>query len=415
MRTRSSSNLPVVSPNPSTSNPKCRNRRRSKQPFILEESPVDTMADQRTMAELLRAPTEGYAEAIVVPSIIAEQFELKHSLINMMTSDQFFGLEKDNPHDHILIVKLTHAVNQQTSVVTIVMTTIPKQFQATPPPASVKVVEEICVTCGGAHPYYQCLTAGGNTFPELRDNIQGYISAAAVNLADLNDNLVDSIPEMFTDKHALDYSSPSLFDEYDDDLFEVDSDTENIYDDPFDSKGDKIKESKLLIDELDLPCEFLPSFEYDSFLSKDFSRVDALPSTNNEEKVFNLGILIQKNFFEIITHVVQDKKLAISHAFFMLEDFDPPLYELHFFKEVPRFKMLLPFSSKNEEKVFKPGIQTSRKVDSSLITKLSHQGYKVFKINQVLKSPVKIFLFSCKKDTHILVVPCLYFYPLDQF
>nr|GEU51173.1 hypothetical protein [Tanacetum cinerariifolium] len=102
MRTRSSSNLPVkYPPNPSTSNPKHRNRRRSKQPFILEESPVDTMADQRTMAELLCAPTKGYAEAIVVPPILIEQFKLKHSLINMMTSDQFFGLEKDNPHDHI--------------------------------------------------------------------------------------------------------------------------------------------------------------------------------------------------------------------------------------------------------------------------------------------------------------------------
>nr|GEV25502.1 reverse transcriptase domain-containing protein [Tanacetum cinerariifolium] len=95
MHTRSSSNLPVVSPpNPSTSNLKRRNRRRLKQPFILEESPIDTMADQRTMAELLRAPNEGYAKAIVVPPILAEQFELKHSLINMMTSDQFFGLER---------------------------------------------------------------------------------------------------------------------------------------------------------------------------------------------------------------------------------------------------------------------------------------------------------------------------------
>nr|GFA27123.1 reverse transcriptase domain-containing protein [Tanacetum cinerariifolium] len=101
MRTRSSSNLPVKSPpNPSTANPKRRNRRCSKQPFILEESPVDTMADQRTMAELLRAATKGYAEAIVAPLILFGQFELKHSLINMMTSDQFFGLEKDNPHDH---------------------------------------------------------------------------------------------------------------------------------------------------------------------------------------------------------------------------------------------------------------------------------------------------------------------------
>nr|GEU35948.1 hypothetical protein [Tanacetum cinerariifolium] len=59
------------------------------------------MADQRTMTKLLRAPTEGYAEAIMVPPTLAKQFELKHSLINMMTSNQFFGLEKDNPHDHI--------------------------------------------------------------------------------------------------------------------------------------------------------------------------------------------------------------------------------------------------------------------------------------------------------------------------
>nr|GEZ55507.1 hypothetical protein [Tanacetum cinerariifolium] len=79
------------------------------------------------------------------------------------------------------IAKLTHAVNQQTSVVTTTMTAILKQFQTTPPPASAKAVEEICVTCGGAHPYYQCLSADGNTFLDFRDNIQGYISAAAVN------------------------------------------------------------------------------------------------------------------------------------------------------------------------------------------------------------------------------------------
>ncbi|GKD85982.1 hypothetical protein Tco_1357136 [Tanacetum coccineum] len=102
MRTRSSSNLVGnSSSNPTTTNPRRRNRRRSKQSFSLEESPVVTMADQRTMAELLRAPTKGYAELIVVPPILAEHFELKHSLINMMTLDQFFELEKDNPHDHI--------------------------------------------------------------------------------------------------------------------------------------------------------------------------------------------------------------------------------------------------------------------------------------------------------------------------
>ncbi|GJW98414.1 reverse transcriptase domain-containing protein [Tanacetum coccineum] len=49
------------------------------------------------------------------------------------------------------------------------------------PPTSVKAVEEICVTCGGPHPYHQCLATDGNIFPEYRDNIQGYVSAAAVN------------------------------------------------------------------------------------------------------------------------------------------------------------------------------------------------------------------------------------------
>nr|GEV70556.1 hypothetical protein [Tanacetum cinerariifolium] len=192
MHTRSYSNLHVESPpNPSTSYPKRRNSRSSKQPFILEESPVDTMVDQCTMAELLRAPTKGYAEAIVVPTILAVQFELKHILINMMTSEQFIGLQKDNPHDHIRcdansnssseIAKLTHAVNQQTSAVTTAMIAILKQFQATPPPASVKAIKEIYVTCGSAHPCYQCLTTSGNTFPEFRDNIQGYVAAAAVN------------------------------------------------------------------------------------------------------------------------------------------------------------------------------------------------------------------------------------------
>nr|GEV92739.1 hypothetical protein [Tanacetum cinerariifolium] len=79
------------------------------------------------------------------------------------------------------IAKLIHAVNQQTNAVTTDMTAILKKFQVTPPLAPVKAIEETCVTCGGAHPYYQCLAAGGNTFPEFRDDIQGYVAAAAVN------------------------------------------------------------------------------------------------------------------------------------------------------------------------------------------------------------------------------------------
>ncbi|GJS66632.1 hypothetical protein Tco_0681196 [Tanacetum coccineum] len=46
---------------------------------------------------------------------------------------------------------------------------------------SVKAIEEIRVTCGGPHPYHQCLATDGNIFPEYQDNIQGYVSAATVN------------------------------------------------------------------------------------------------------------------------------------------------------------------------------------------------------------------------------------------
>nr|GEV57223.1 hypothetical protein [Tanacetum cinerariifolium] len=113
------------------------------------------------------------------------------------------------------------------------------------------------------------------------------------DLANLDDNFVDPILEMFTDKHALDYSSPLIFDVYEDDFLE------------------------------------------------DFSKVDALPSTNNEDK---------------------DKKLAISNASLVFEDFDPSFYEPLVFKDVPKSKMLLLFSSENEDKVFKPGIYTSKKV-----------------------------------------------------
>nr|GEX21795.1 hypothetical protein [Tanacetum cinerariifolium] len=709
MSTHSSSNLPVVSPsNLSTSNPKRRDRRRSKQPFILKESPVDTMADQCTMAESLRVPTEGYAEAIVVPPILAEQFELKHSHINMMTSDQFFGLEKENPYDYVRwFNKITSTINKDVPNSAIKLMLFPfslagaarlwlenervderieetltnldlSEYTIKVPPHPIKKYKPpsqrdffvhqkdplhpnipypsrmlkqkqqekdevqihkfwqmfkqfhinitladaqilmpkdpgkflipcgfselkckaladlgasinlmplsvwkklgllelistrmtlelanraICTPAGIArdvfvsiekftfladfvivvyesdprvpfilgrpflqtahtliyvhgeemilrngderltlnmrhdtssysnqpqkesinlinvfnnssnvlpkklldldstkdlHPPLHVNPLSGSTtyssnpllkeladelalitFPlkydaDLQFDVESDLkeiefllhqdidsslkdSIDQSNLANPTDNFVDSMPEMFTGKHALDYSSTPIFDEYDDDFLEVESDDKNVYNDPFGSKGEKIKEAKLLIDELDLPCDFLRSFDYESFISQEFSRVDAKPSTNNEDKVFNPGILNQEKPFGIITHVVQDKKLATSNDFLVLEDFDPPLYELPFFKEVPRSNMLLPYLSQNEEKVFKPGIYTSEKVHSSRIPELCHQGYKVFKINQIFKSLMKIFIFSCRKDTHILAVPCLYFYPLDQF
>ncbi|GJY72709.1 reverse transcriptase domain-containing protein [Tanacetum coccineum] len=341
MRTRPSSNLVGET----STNPKRRNRKCSKQivePFSLEETPVDTMADQRTMEKLLQAPTEGYGDAIVIPAILAENFELKHGLLNLVTSKPFYGFEKEDPHAHIrwfskitstikyrdvpntsiklmlfpfsiegaaqiwlekepprsiltwedLVSKFINqffppskttnlrneitnfqqkfeetfseawdrfkdllracphhgftelhqldtfynALNstdqdslnaaaggnlltktprdaltiienkskvrnaQNKPIVSRVSTNSPSLsnphspkiaalvdavkamlHQKSSPPTSVNTVEEICVTYGGPHPYHQCLATDGNVFPEFQDNIQRYVSAAAVN------------------------------------------------------------------------------------------------------------------------------------------------------------------------------------------------------------------------------------------
>ncbi|GJS24402.1 reverse transcriptase domain-containing protein [Tanacetum coccineum] len=59
------------------------------------------MEDNRTMAQLLEAPTEGYEDAIVVPEINANNFEIKHGLLNLVQNKQFFGHDKEDPHAHI--------------------------------------------------------------------------------------------------------------------------------------------------------------------------------------------------------------------------------------------------------------------------------------------------------------------------
>nr|GFA59633.1 hypothetical protein [Tanacetum cinerariifolium] len=71
--------------------------------FNLDElsPPIVTMADQRTMAQLLQAPTEGYEDAIVVPTITADNFELKHGLLTLVQNKQFFGHDKEDPRAHV--------------------------------------------------------------------------------------------------------------------------------------------------------------------------------------------------------------------------------------------------------------------------------------------------------------------------
>nr|GEY74237.1 reverse transcriptase domain-containing protein [Tanacetum cinerariifolium] len=53
------------------------------------------------MEELLQEPTEGYGEAIVILEILAEYFEIKTNLLQLVQANKFHGFERDNPHTHI--------------------------------------------------------------------------------------------------------------------------------------------------------------------------------------------------------------------------------------------------------------------------------------------------------------------------
>nr|GFB79477.1 reverse transcriptase domain-containing protein [Tanacetum cinerariifolium] len=59
------------------------------------------MADQRTMAQFLQAPTEGYEDAIFILAITADNFKLKHGLLTLVQNKNFFGHDKEDPHAHI--------------------------------------------------------------------------------------------------------------------------------------------------------------------------------------------------------------------------------------------------------------------------------------------------------------------------
>nr|GEX08721.1 hypothetical protein [Tanacetum cinerariifolium] len=85
-----------------TTNVTIPRRRQRKQNSNIVEPEIRTiveMADNRTMAQMLQAPIEGYEDAIVVPPINANNFEFKQTLINLVQSNQFTG--RQDPHKHL--------------------------------------------------------------------------------------------------------------------------------------------------------------------------------------------------------------------------------------------------------------------------------------------------------------------------
>nr|GEU57149.1 hypothetical protein [Tanacetum cinerariifolium] len=180
------------------------------------------MADNRTMAQMLQAPIEGYEDAIVVPPINANNFELKQTLINLVQRGNF--LDKI-PRDGLAIIESKSKVRYSRSRVTdsrvsmnapllssspsnsfefqqisasledkldIQMSRFEKSLNdmkalVITPPAPIKAVEEMCVICGANHSYNHCpLTRGGNEFPIFHDNIQQFQTTAVGNFVQGN-------------------------------------------------------------------------------------------------------------------------------------------------------------------------------------------------------------------------------------
>nr|GEZ83754.1 reverse transcriptase domain-containing protein [Tanacetum cinerariifolium] len=196
---------------------KRRNHRRSKQIVEHElrinvETPVATMVDTHTMSGLLQAPIEGYEEAIRFNEMFSEAWDCikdllhkcpHHGFLELHQIDTFYNALTQSDQDSLNATAVGNLLNHTTrDALTIIKnnlkvrtsrnkpvvskasattsSSIPAYLpeitaltddvksmllqNKTPSPTSVKAMEEIYVTCGGPHPYYECLATDGNTF-----------------------------------------------------------------------------------------------------------------------------------------------------------------------------------------------------------------------------------------------------------
>ncbi|GJW44968.1 reverse transcriptase domain-containing protein [Tanacetum coccineum] len=142
--------------------------------------PIVAMVDNRTMAQLLKAPTEVLEDAIVVPEITANNFEMqafRQSRSKAIVSKVIRACPTQQVSSEVAELKdMVRAL------------ILDKKNQT---PAPVKAVEQSCVTCGGGHSYQNCPATDGNIY---RDNIQEYVSQAAA--ANFNQGNTGYRPQM---------------------------------------------------------------------------------------------------------------------------------------------------------------------------------------------------------------------------
>nr|GEV97346.1 DNA-directed DNA polymerase [Tanacetum cinerariifolium] len=150
MRTRSSSNRIVES----STIPRRRNKRSQQQvvPTIVEIL-VATMADNRTMEEMLQAPTEGITLTLKFRNVPNDAIKLMLFPYSLEGAAKICSSSTDARID-----KLTDSISNLVETFNKKMTIL----------ATVKAVEEKCVTCGSAHLYYDCIATDSNTSSACR-------------------------------------------------------------------------------------------------------------------------------------------------------------------------------------------------------------------------------------------------------
>nr|GEU36240.1 reverse transcriptase domain-containing protein [Tanacetum cinerariifolium] len=131
--------------NSSVTIPRRRNKRHAPnlvEPELRNIVKIAPMVDNQIMKELLQAPTEGYGEAIVIPEINADHFEIRRICYNWENTSK-----TDDRID-----KLSDQI----------LTLVDIIYKKVVTPATVKAVEESCVTYGGNHAHYNCDATNSN-------------------------------------------------------------------------------------------------------------------------------------------------------------------------------------------------------------------------------------------------------------
>ncbi|GKB61450.1 hypothetical protein Tco_0917636 [Tanacetum coccineum] len=206
---------------------------------------------------------------------------------------------------------------------------------------------------------------------------------------EFNSENSDAIIESFSPSPIPVEDSDSLMVEIDLFLTPDDSMPLGIENDDYDSEGDILFLEELLSN--DSPS--LPENESFHFDVPSSPRPPVKPPDDDEIKP-DTGLLNSKVVDDISDNSTRELYVHVSNVLTTL----PTLY--------PMFDTLLPFLSKNDDKVFNHGILASNEEKSPHL--LSHRGFKAFQvISNFSESPMMIY----GEDIPILYVPFLHFYP----